>query len=161
MSTQDPDKDDSDDSGIKFKQAVFARDRHRCNNCHRDISNVVTLDPDHTVQRGAGGSNRMSNVGALCRRCHDAKHGDGIAPCAQVASSGQMTDAEFVWFKQLVDEMIPALANKYGVNLEPLYGLDDSDCWFFPRGDLHLLDEKLKEDDTLDGYTSLQPEQYM
>jgi len=155
MSTKDTHDNSGDKGRIDFKQAVFARDRHRCNNCKRDIGDVITLDPDHTVPRGVGGSNRMSNIGALCRRCHEAKHGDGTAPCAQVVSSGRMADDEFLWFKQLINEMIPALARKYSVNLHTYYSLDGTDAWFLPIGDLHLLDEKLGNDDSLEEYTQL------
>jgi hypothetical protein len=155
MSSKDPKQNSTDNGGIDFRQAVFARDRHSCNCCDRDVGNVITLDPDHIVPRGAGGSNRMSNVGALCRRCHKAKHGDGIAPCAQIVSSGRMSDDEFLWFKQLIDEMIPTLARKCDVNLKSFYSLDDTDAWFLPIGDLKLLDEHLEKDDSVKGYTQL------
>lgn len=155
MSSKDPKQNSADDDRIDFKQAVFARDRNRCNNCNRDVGSVIALDPDHTVPRGVGGSNRMSNVGALCRRCHDAKHGDGTAPCAQVVSSGRMTDDEFLWFKHLVDEMLPALARKCGVNLQSYYSLDDTDAWFLPIGDLYLLDEQLNKNNSVNGYSRL------
>jgi hypothetical protein len=155
MSSKDPNQNSTDNNSIDTRQAVFARDRHRCNNCKRDVGDVITLDPDHTVPRGVGGSNRMSNIGSLCRRCHEAKHGNGTAPCAQVASSGRMADDEFLWFKQLVDEMLPALARKCGVNLQSYYSLDDTDAWFLPIGDLYLLDKQLDKDNSVNGYTQL------
>lgn len=162
MSTQDSNKGDSDEDSIGFKQALFARDRHRCTQCYAGETEVI-FDPDHNVPRGAGGSNRMSNMNTLCRRCHDAKHGEGLAPCAQIASSGRMTDREFLWYKHLVKHMIPAMAEKHGVNLDTRHSLNgnlsNDTSWYVPLGDLIKLDRMLVEDDEVSNYTSLQPEQ--
>lgn len=83
-------------------EAVRERDRRRCANC-RASGPEVTLDVHHIVPRGRGGSDRMSNLVLLCRRCHDAAHGKGTAPTVEFESTGDMdTDSfdlylEFFW----------------------------------------------------------------
>lgn len=105
-----------------MKEAVHERDRHLCGNCGRSYS-TDELDVDHNVQRGNGGSERFSNLSSLCRRCHDAKHGNGLAPTARFASTGDMTTAEFRWFEHFVKEILPALVRQVGVRLEPKFNL--------------------------------------
>lgn len=136
-------KRDSPQDWRNVTRAIFARDRDRCLNCRASAETVVTLDPDHGVPRGAGGADRMSNLNTLCRRCHEAKHGEGIAPTAQFESSGAMTDREFIWFKHFVDEMIPAMAQAAGGRVTPKFGLDNGTVWYIPVGDLIHLDGQL------------------
>ncbi|QKG94096.1 HNH endonuclease [Halorubrum salinarum] len=146
-------------SWTEQRNAVFARDQQRCTCCLGRTGDVQTLDPDHNVPRGAGGSDRLSNLSTLCRRCHEAKHGDGIAPTVRLESTGEMTDVEFWWFKHLLKEMIPALAEDFNVRLQPKFGLEDDKVWYLPLGDIRLLDKQLLESDV--EYQSLQAEQYM
>lgn len=127
------------------KQATFARDRDRCLNCRASGDIVTTLDADHGVPRGAGGSDRVSNLNTLCRRCHKAKHGEGIAPSVQLQSTGEMTDREFGWFKHFVDEMIPAIAQVAGGRVTPKFNLDDAKVWYLPIGDVIHLDGQLTD----------------
>lgn len=154
MSTRDFNKKWAD-----LKHAAFVRDQHRCQNCLRKFDDIP-IDPDHVVPRGAGGSNRLSNIRTLCRHCHNAKHGEGVAPTVEIASSGEMTDEEFIWFKQFLTQMVPAMAQSYDVRLKPLFGLDDTDRWYLPLGDLRLLDQQLLNGECAE-YASFQPEQYM
>ena len=141
-----------------MKEAVHERDRHLCGNCGRSYS-TEELDVDHTVPRGNGGSDRFSNLGSLCRRCHDAKHGNGLAPTVRFASTGDMTDAEFQWFKHFVKEMLPALARQVGVRLQSKYNLAGEQAWHLPEGDLRRLDKQLAESDGR--YRSRQAYTYM
>lgn len=140
------------------RQAVFARDRFRCQNCLAD-GDIVILDPDHGVPRGAGGADRRSNITAYCRRCHLAKHGEGIAPTAQFESTQRMTDREFYWFEHFAKEMLPKLAQIAGVQLNPMFGLEDKKAWHLPIGDLHNLDVHLNEYDI--EYTTYRVAEYM
>jgi len=156
MSTQD-----QDDNWAGLRKAAFERDKHRCINCYRSLDTATTLDPDHTVPRGVGGSNRLSNIGTLCRKCHDAKHGNGTAPTVEIVSSGRMDDEEFIWFKHLLNQMIPVFARQYNVQLDARFQLDNRDVWHLPIGDLRLLDQVLSQSDDISGYASLQVEQYM
>jgi hypothetical protein len=117
------------------------------------------LDADHGVPRGAGGSDQFSNLLSLCRRCHEAKHGDAIAPTVQLESTGQMTNVEFVWFKQFLKEILPALARSHGVQLRPKFNLDDREGWYLPLGDVRRLGRQLAGED--DHYDSLQLSQFM
>jgi hypothetical protein len=141
------------------KRAVRARDRDICTNCRRPETVVDILDVDHNVPRGAGGSELLSNNSTLCRRCHEAKHGDGLAPTVEIQSTGAMTDYEFKLFRQFVDQVVPALARQVDVALVPEFDLDDCDAWHIPVGDVLLLDEELRDVD--DEYASTRAADYM
>lgn len=142
-----------------LRNAVFVRDQHRCTCCLGRVQEVQTHDPDHNVPRGVGGSDRLSNISTLCRRCHNAKHGDGIAPTVQLKSSGRMTEVEFQWFRHLMNEIIPVLAREFRVLLQPKFGLMDDSVWYLPLGDLRRLDEQLLKAEV--EYQSLRADQYM
>ncbi len=141
------------------KEAIHERDRQRCTNCLALRETVKTFDVDHNVPRGVGGSELYQNKQTLCRRCHDAKHGDGIAPTVQLESSGRMTGVEFRWFRHFVKEMLPKLAEEHGIELEPKFNLDDGEAWHLPLGDFRRLDRQLSKEDG--SYRSLQASDYM
>jgi len=141
------------------RQAVFARDRHRCQNCLAD-GDIVILDPDHGVPRGAGGSDRFSNINTLCRRCHKAKHGEGIAPTVQFESTQRMTDREFYWFEHFAKEMLPTMAEIVGAHLNPKFGLEEKKAWHLPLGDMRAVDKMLTEYD-VEYTTYTQLDEYM
>lgn len=143
----------------KIRRAVFDRDKHRCSNCLRTIDNALTLDPDHNVPRGVGGSNRLSNLTALCRQCHDAKHGQGVAPTIRWTSTGGMTTVEFCWYKHFSKQMIPAMARQVDIYTETSFGIDDAEAWHMPLGDVRRLDQQLTELD--EEYTTLQAHEFM
>jgi 5-methylcytosine-specific restriction endonuclease McrA len=50
------------------RRAVFARDGHRCQYCHRAAENL-----DHVVPRSRGGEHAWENVVASCRSCNARK----------------------------------------------------------------------------------------
>ncbi len=50
------------------RRAIFARDGHRCQYCHRPAENV-----DHVVPRSRGGLHTWDNVVASCRGCNARK----------------------------------------------------------------------------------------
>ena len=50
------------------RRAVFARDGHRCQYCHRAAENI-----DHVVPRSRGGTHAWENVVASCRACNSRK----------------------------------------------------------------------------------------
>jgi hypothetical protein len=119
------------------------------------MESVETLDSDHNVPEGRGGASSMRNRSTLCRTCHEAKHGHGIAPTIEIESTGQMTDYEFSLFKQLMTQIIPALARGLGIELRPVFDIDDRNAWHFPMGDVRQCDrsETLRSDPE---YESLQ-----
>jgi len=59
--------------------AVMERDNFRCTKCQRKppaygcIMNG-SLEVDHIVSRGLGGSDDLSNLRTLCRSCHSRRH---------------------------------------------------------------------------------------
>lgn len=142
-----------------IKEAVHERDRHQCQECRGSREAVETLDIDHIVPRSAGGSDQFSNLVTLCRRCHDAKHGNGIVPSVQFKSTGGMTDIEFQWFRQFLKQILPALTQSVGVHLEPKFNLDQQQAWYLPLGELRRLDSTLAQEDS--SYYPLQASEYM
>lgn len=150
-----------DTNWANLRQATFLRDQYQCRNCLGMREKGVNLDPDHNVPRGVGGSDRLGNLTTLCRRCHEAKHGDGIAPTVQLESTGEMSNVEFKWFKHFLKEMIPAMAQGYNIRLVPKFGLTGGTVWYLPLGDLRRLDQEILEADEEEQYSSLQAHQYM
>lgn len=52
----------------RLRLRVLRRDRWRCRTCGQPATEV-----DHIVPSTAGGSDAMTNLQALCRRCHSTK----------------------------------------------------------------------------------------
>lgn len=55
---------------------VDQRQGYKCAECER----IAPLEHDHITARGMGGANRddrISNLRALCTRCHKERHGEG------------------------------------------------------------------------------------
>ncbi len=141
------------------KNTVHERDRHRCVNCRRSVDIVECLDIDHCVPRGVGGAEQIPQLVSLCRRCHDAKHGSGVAPTVRAQSTGTMTDYEFVLYNRFGKKMVPALARQVDVPLEPKFNIADENEWAMPLGDLRRLSEQLEEHD--EHYTVLKAHEVM
>jgi hypothetical protein len=114
------------------RQAVFVRDRERCANCQAPLEKA-TLDVHHIVPRGRRGSNRLSNLILLCRRCHDAAHGRGVAPAVTFYTNGQMTTDEFDEYHQLMREFKDHRLARFD---------SDEGCWYIPKSDVKLVVSK-------------------
>lgn len=142
-----------------WRQITLTRDRSRCLNCGATSEAATKLDIDHGVPRGAGGADRMSNLNTLCRDCHEAKHGNGIAPSVQMESTGEMSKREFIWFKHFIKEMVPAMADVVGTKIRPKFNLDEQGYWYIPVGDVIALNKQLAESDAR--YESVDPVDYM
>ena len=52
------------------RNAVFARDNHKCVCCGRGIEDGAILHAHHLIYRSLGGTNRMKNLVTVCERCH-------------------------------------------------------------------------------------------
>lgn len=56
------------------KRAVFYRDRGLCTGCNKDISGILTTQPDrhydHIVPLSIGGLNDVTNIQLLCQMCN-------------------------------------------------------------------------------------------
>lgn len=143
------------------RQAVLLRDREICVNCKRPKGEAELLDMDHSVPRGRGGSEAMSNLNTLCRECHDAKHGNGIAPTIEMQSTGRMTASEFLRFEHFMKQILPALARTHAVNVVPKFNLDGRQAWHIPLGDIQRLDQSVANSSDDLGYLSLQAADYM
>lgn len=121
--------------GSSAREAVRIRDQDRCANC-RQSGDDVTLDTHHIVPRGQGGSDRLSNLILLCRRCHDAAHDEQMAPTVRFYSNGEMTDDEFSSYYQLMERLKELGFARFN---------DTEKCWYVPKADIAVLLEELIE----------------
>lgn len=55
-----------------LRKAVFQRDHHTCQICHKSISDGAVLRVHHLGFRTGDHSNRMSNLLTVCTKCHTA-----------------------------------------------------------------------------------------
>jgi len=83
---------------MQKRQRVWQRDRGRCQGpyCENTSPFSLPLDQchiDHILELSCGGTNAMSNLRTLCRRCHTLR--------ASIAHQGLIAQA-------LRDEIIPA-----------------------------------------------------
>lgn len=151
-------------SHYQAKLAVHERDRNQCLNCREGFDDLSHLDVDHKIPRGRGGANTLTNLSSLCRRCHEAKHGErSHAPTVRFKSTGDMKDKDFRWFRQLWKQQFPALTETIlNEPIEPKFNLSDAPyrAWHIPLGDLRRLDEVLAKRDDLE-YAPLGAHNYM
>jgi hypothetical protein len=117
--------------------AVREQYENRCANCGAEDHEAI-LDVHHIVPRGRGGSNLMSNQIVLCRRCHDATHGEGMAPTVQSMSTGTMESETFELYRQFWRNILPKMGEICNVPIEPIYVGEDQ-CWHVAEADMRLL----------------------
>jgi len=59
------------------KRSVFYRDKGMCSSCNKDLSGLVTAQPDkhfdHMVPLALGGLNDITNIQLLCEKCNLSK----------------------------------------------------------------------------------------
>jgi len=158
-------QDEQMSSTYQTKLQVHERDRYKCLCCGEVFDGKPSkLDADHIVPKGAGGSNLHTNIGSLCRKCHEAKHGEReIAPTIRFMSTGDMSDKEFRWFRHFWDEIFPALT-QIAVNhrIEPLVDIDDSTPWqgrHIPMGFVRFCDRTFADRDDIN-YASREAHNY-
>lgn len=61
-----------------IRNAVFARDDHRCVCCGRGIEDGAILHAHHLIYQSLGGTSRMGNLVSVCEQCHTpANHQKG------------------------------------------------------------------------------------
>ena len=146
--------DNSQQSAYRSKLAVHKRDRKRCTCCGESFEVVSDLDADHIVPQGRGGPNTLRNKTSLCRRCHEAKHGErDHAPTIRCLSTGDMTQKDFNWFVHFWNHSLPALTElALEHRVKPLHDLADEKqykAWHIPIGELRRLDEALADRDDI------------
>ena len=63
----------------KLRHEVFKRDNYRCRECGA-TNKETTLEIDHIVPVSKGGSNNITNLQTLCKKCIDQNiHVHGLA----------------------------------------------------------------------------------
>ncbi|WP_082682206.1 HNH endonuclease [Haloferax profundi] len=72
------------------RRKVYQRDGYKCQNCGRKGGPYgdFELHAHHIVPKSQGGSHKKSNLKTLCKQCHDAAHGKGIAPSQKKKKRG-------------------------------------------------------------------------
>lgn len=73
----------------------------------------------------------MSNLVLLCRQCHDAAHGERMAPTVDFKSTGEMHEGEFALYRRFFREVPSA-------RYDP-----DAKAWRIPLADMEWLIESL------------------
>lgn len=66
----------------------------------------------------------MTNLATLCRRCHQAAHGEIMAPRVKMFSNGRMSGDEFTEYRRLWS------------NLDLARFDEDENCWYIPVADV-------------------------
>ncbi|WP_077067745.1 HNH endonuclease [Haloarcula rubripromontorii] len=132
----------------ELRDVVLKRDNYQCTNCGKPQVLAQSLDIDHIVPRGVGGSERISNLHTLCRQCHDAKDNDAAATSVEWMSTGMMDHYEFQWFKHFMNEMFPALSRQIGVRVSPKFGIKETEVWRTSVGGLYAMDGRLSNIDS-------------
>lgn len=56
----------------EIREFAFARDGYRCQSCGQ-LATAKTLELDHIEPLSQGGTNDLSNLQTLCRRCNRRK----------------------------------------------------------------------------------------
>ncbi len=66
------------------RRDVYERDRYTCQNCGRQGGPYgdAELHAHHIVPKSTGGTHKKSNLKTVCRDCHQAIHGNSVAPSA-------------------------------------------------------------------------------
>lgn len=64
------------------RKQVYKRDSYKCQNCGRagGVHGNAELHAHHIVPKSNGGTHKKSNLKTVCRECHNAIHGNSIAP---------------------------------------------------------------------------------
>lgn len=67
---------------------MYKRDDYTCQNCgrKRDSKSNVEIQAHHVVPVSKGGSHDLSNLTTVCADCHNAIHGERMAPTEQSLS---------------------------------------------------------------------------
>ena len=72
------------------KRAVFYRDRGMCSLCQKDLSGMLSSQPDlqydHVIPLAVGGLNDVTNIQLLCQECNSSKS-DKIKPVSNIYES--------------------------------------------------------------------------
>lgn len=144
---EQPSEINSLDQPYQNKRAVHERDQRQCICCRKTYDDIGDLDVHHIVPKGKGGPNTIRNKGSLCRRCHEAIHGErDHAPTIRWKSTGDMSDDEFGLYRHFWSEQLPALSSiALDHRLTPKIGLARAPytAWHIPTGELRRLDEIL------------------
>ncbi len=76
------------------RKQVYKRDNHTCQNCGAQggTGGNAELHAHHIVPKSKGGTHKLSNLKTVCKDCHNAIHGNSVAPSAQ--QSPYSTDAD-------------------------------------------------------------------
>ena len=148
----------------EVKLAVHERDRNTCIGCQESFQTAEELDVHHIVQRGVAGPDTLRNKASLCRRCHEAVHGErDHAPTIRIESTGDMIDKDFAWFRHFFTNQVPAITEvATGHRVEPMFNHAESapyEAWHISLGELRQMAKILTRMDVK--YRTPMMEEYM
>lgn len=84
----------------ELRRQVCQQHLNRCVNCHQ-VAGPDRLEVHHIVPVGQAGSHRQSNLVPLCPQCHQAAHGECMAPRIRWYTNGNLSQNEFDEHKRL------------------------------------------------------------
>lgn len=113
-----------------IREDVLDDYRNQCANCNRSDS---PLEVHHVVPVGQGGSHQRSNLVPLCPQCHEAAHGEVMAPRIRWYTNGRLTKDEFTRHHRLWKQ----LRRQFGA---PRYDPDE-ECVYIPISDADKIAE--------------------
>jgi len=113
------------DAWERLRSEVINNHLNRCVNCHQVGGD--SLEVHHIVPVGQAGTHRQSNLVPLCSRCHQAAHGEWMAPRIRWYTNDDLSNVEFHSHKRLWKEM----RERLGV---PRFDSDE-DCVYIPIAD--------------------------
>ncbi|MDL0130443.1 HNH endonuclease [Halobacterium salinarum] len=72
------------------RKEVYQRDNYECQNCgaRGGSHGSAELHAHHIVPKSKGGTHQKSNLDTLCKECHNAIHGDSMAPSEPATETG-------------------------------------------------------------------------
>jgi hypothetical protein len=81
------------------RKKVYRRDDYTCQNCGAQggPKGDAELHAHHIVPKSKGGTHQLSNLKSMCSRCHNAIHGNSMAPSAK----GEVGDSEQGFLDQI------------------------------------------------------------
>jgi hypothetical protein len=117
-----------------LRKQVLEQHMNRCVNC-RQVKQGLEIH--HIVPVRQAGSHSLSNLVPLCGRCHEAAHGNRMAPRIKWYTNGELSSTEFQQHKRLWKQ----LRDQFGV---PRFD-SENDCVYVPLADVEVIIERMSQ----------------
>lgn len=94
------------DQWIVIRKERLRKDKYRCYRCDKIFKNSE-LDAHHLLPRDQGGSNDMSNLVTLCKKCHDFVEINGLLNRIDIVASFDYEEKELADDNNEPDYIMP------------------------------------------------------